>query len=625
MTEYILDIETNSLENYDKVWSLVLLNTKTEKLFVYRNLHENPLLVQEIQEKLNNATRIIGHNIFQFDYGVLSFLGLSVRPSNLCDTLVVARLLNYSLDGGHSLEAWGERFKFPKTGLNISFNYWSKELEERCIQDCRLTLKLYNYLKPYIEDTEWKRSIELEHKTAWYCRELHENGFGFDLEQAQKYKQELEEQTQDLLKKFSVIFPARPKFIREITPSVTKAGTLHAKDFKWLPEKDLRPFSEGASFSIFEWVDFNPLSPKQVVTRLNEAGWKPTEKTKGYIELERKRNRTKEEEERLKEYQIYGWKVCEENLETLPESAPEETKQLANFLLLRSRLGDVQEWCEIYNKTSRSIHGMFNGIGSWTHRKSHSKPNMANIPALVSRKGTKQPYGAEFRSLFRARPDKVLVGCDADGIQLRLFAHYCNDERLIQAIAHGNKEDGTDIHTLNKGILGTICNSRNSAKTYIYALLLGAGMAKQAQILQCTKREALDGLERILNFYPGWKDLKDNQIRKDGQRGFFVGLDGRKVMTPGTHYVLAGYLQNGESTVMKLACDIWHQELLSKNIPFWFVNDVHDEWQTETYPEYAEEVGKIQANAIVQAGLELNVVCPLAGSYVIGNNWKETH
>ncbi|MTV59284.1 hypothetical protein GM547_14685, partial [Streptococcus pneumoniae] len=73
---------------------------------------------------------------------------------------------------------------------------------------------------------------------------------------------------------------------------------------------------------------------------------------------------------------------------------------------------------------------------------------------------------------------RVLVGCDADGIQLRLFAHFTQDDKLIQSIVSGKKEEGTDIHSLNKQVLNTtysnreLCASREVAKTYIYAVLL---------------------------------------------------------------------------------------------------------------------------------------------------------
>jgi DNA polymerase I-like protein with 3'-5' exonuclease and polymerase domains len=56
-----------------------------------------------------------------------------------------------------------------------------------------------------------------------------------------------------------------------------------------------------------------------------------------------------------------------------------------------------------------------------------------------------------------------------------------------------------------------------------------------------------------------------------------------------------------------------------------FVANVHDEWQIECREDHADAVGKLGVAAIVQAGLELNLNCPLDGDYNVGNNWSETH
>ena len=365
---------------------------------------------------------------------------------------------------------------------------------------------------------------------------------------------------------------------------------------------------------------FNPNSPSQVVERLNEAGWRPTEKTKGHLAAEREND-----EEALRRYRVIGWRVCEENLETLPEDAPEAARKLAEYLLLSNRLSTLRQWQSVYKASTGRVHGVFNHIGSWTHRKSHQNPNMANVPALVNRKGKPQPYGPEFRSLFQAARGKVLVGTDADGIQLRIFAHLCNDRKLIEALINGKKEDKTDIHSLNKAILDTICNSREAAKTYIYALLLGAGFPKQAEILNCSFPEAQAGLKRILDFYPGWKALKEVQLKKEGEQGFIYGVDGRKIILPAPRLALAGHLQSGESIVMKMANELWDDVLTRMRIPYKQVNDVHDEWQTETEPQYADVVGRVQSDSIRVVGEMLKLNCPLAGSVKFGHNWKDTH
>lgn len=621
MKRVVLDLETEKLDDPEQIHVLVLRNIDdSSDISVFHDLHANSRSRLLFSGVLDNVSTLIGHNILGFDLRVLNRFQLA-PPAHIkiVDTLVVSRLLNYNQPGGHSLDAWGERFGVKKSHFN-DFSRYSRELEERCVIDTEINARLYKYLKGYIENPRWIKPIELEHKVITICNTLRDTGFSFNLPLAKEYLEVLSSKVNTLRDSFKKAFPPKSKLIKTISPVLTKAGTLHSKDFRWLESKDLTPFSAEAPFSLFEFEEFNPSSPKQIVERLNAAGWRPVNKTKGHILAERENDR-----EKLKEYAVYGWKVDEENLATLPEDAPEAARKLAEYLLLKSRHDDLVEWIGLYNPVSGRIHGTFHGIGSWTHRKSHQKPNMANIPALVNRQGKPQPWGPEFRSLWKASEGRVLVGCDAEGIQLRLFAHYCNDKKLIKAIENGKKEEKTDIHHLNLAVLDTICNSRDTAKTYIYALLLGAGTKKQAQILNCTPAQATEGLKRLLKFYPGWQELKDTRLRDDAKKGYFEGLDGRLVVVPDAHRILAGYLQNGESVVMKTANCIWRDALDELGVPYWQVNDVHDEWQTETLPEFAEQVGEIQAASITKVGKLFNLNCTLAGQYKIGSNWKETH
>lgn len=744
MKTVVLDCETNGLTDYDKCWVVVCRDVDTNEVATFRHIHEVEN-ARRLERFLSGYDRVVGHNLCLFDLIVLRHFGVKILCEPI-DTLIISRLLNYNQEGGHSLEAWGTRFGEPKDTFS-DFSQWSQELEDRCVKDTLLTTRLYNTFRKYLESPKWYKPIVLEHKVATLCNTLSTNGFTFDYNTSIKLLEELSLKVSTLRNTLSKAFPPQSVLIKEINPKATKSGALHAKDFKWLANKDLTPFSDSCPFSLFEWQEFNPNSPAQVVARLNAAGWKPTEKTKGHLEAERRNDA-----EALKKLKETGWKVSEGNLSTLPSEAPLEAwerechiqielseksiskiitpeirkrseltqegitkpiknitdqssfkeitelaqrkltewqlpkdsvalfveksshlwsitvtqqevfvdcsavfatdtwvslkntlslqerisllkaaRSLTEYLLLSSRLSDLEEWINLYNPKTGRIHGNFNGIGSWTHRKSHQRPNMANIPSLTNRSGKPQPYGAEFRSLWRASPGRVLVGCDAEGIQLRLFAHYCNDTKLIEAIINGKKEEGTDIHSLNKRILDTTCNSRELcrsrevAKTYIYALLLGAGKAKQAQILDCTKQEAQRGFDHLIGYYPGWEELRKGRLREDGERGYFEGLDGRLVIVPSAHHVLAGYLQNGESVVMKMASLLWNEELTKRGIPYKFVNDVHDEWQTETTPQHAEFVGQLQAWSIKKIGEELGLNCPLAGKYAIGKNWKETH
>jgi DNA polymerase I-like protein with 3'-5' exonuclease and polymerase domains len=345
-------------------------------------------------------------------------------------------------------------------------------------------------------------------------------------------------------------------------------------------------------------------------------------------------------EARLEDFTTYGWMTDEENLHTLPPDAPQAAQKLARFLILSNRVSTLTSWMEACDPNDTRIHGSFNHIGAWTQRMSHDRPNMGNVPKFDAKQPLKTPYSDRMRSLWQAGEGRYLVGVDAESIQLRVLAHYINDKQFTFSLTKGRKEDGTDPHSLNQKALGPICRSRDDAKTFIYAWLLGAGIAKVAAILGCTKEQAIEANENFLNFYPGLKLLRETIIPEDAARGYFQGFDGRYVRIWGSdidlrrHLALGGYLQNGESTVMKRAVQIWYPKLEREKVPFWWVNFVHDEWQTETIRdmEVAKYVATVQADAIRQVGADLGLNCPMAGSVLnahgklaIGDNWMETH
>jgi len=630
----VADIETEKLDTPEKIWCVVCKEVDSGETSIFRNLHNDP------SDFLRYASRVtcwIGHNFLGFDVFVLNRITNSgIELSHVIDTLVVSRLLDYSVSGGHSLEAIGERLGYPKNKFD-DFSQWSQELEDRCVTDVEITYKQFQQFKPYIFSPQWKDALRLEHDMAVICYDLHVNGFHFDKKSAETLHKQLDTRIVELYSELTEAFPPKTKLIREITPKATKHGTISLQDFRWLPDpKDLSVFKVDCPFSRFEYEPFNPGSTKQIVERLNEAGWRPTDKTKTHIEVERDLRRCRDFkqrkilEERLEYFKIYGWKVSEENLNTLPSDAPPSAKKLKEYLTLSSRKSTLEEWLELVGEDSK-IHGTFHNIGAWTQRMSHSKPNMANIPRVEHDEdekpllGYEGKFAVEMRSMFQADPGEVLVGVDAEGIQLRILAHYMNDPVFTHALVSGRKEDGSDAHTLNMKALGEHCKSRNVAKTFIYAWLLGAGTAKIAEILECGNNAARDAAENFLNAYPGLRTLKEEIIPRDAERGYFQGLDGRFVLCENEHLMLAGYLQAGEAVIMKWANRHWRRELDKLGIYYKQRNFVHDEWQTGTYEDVAEVVKQTQINSIVQAGLHFNLNCPLSGSGVIGRNWYETH
>ena len=571
----IVDIETNALKNPSVIHCVVAHNLDTGVTHKFVGEEVN----NEFPQFIKDAKKVIGHNFLSYDLDILRRLAGCVIPDSIVlDTLILSHLLHFGIDGGHSLEAWGARFRYEKVGKDVDFQVYSPTILERCKRDVEINTRLYKLLESKLNRPEFKDAIEVEHRIALVCKDMHASGFPFDGERARSLRQELSDRVKALDQEILEICPPKIKTVE----LKTKTKTLV--------------------------IPFNPNSHTQMVERLDEWGWQPTEKTESGK----------------------SFKVNEVNLATLPESAPPAAKKLVERTMLESRVRTLTTWLENYNEDTCCVHGQFHPIGTWTHRMAHREPNLGNVAAEKSIKYHTQrlrelaiDLGGKCRSLWRARDGYYLVGCDAESIQLRVFAHYINDPAFTKALISGKKEDGSDPHSLNAKILGC---SRDSAKTFIYAFLLGAGDAKLGEILSLDSRKGRERKQQFIEAYPGLERLREETIPKDARRGYFQGFDGRLVACSSEHLMLAGYLQNGEAVIMKHANVEWRTRLLRDAVPFWQRNFVHDEWQTETDTERnAHRVGRTQAEAIRLVGERFRLNCPMAGNYNIGKNWLDTH
>lgn len=646
----VFDIEANSLTKPTQIWVIVCKDIDTDEYHIFREITKNEEEKQRFLDFSKSVSLWIGHNILGYDFIVLDNLlntSFSVAVDSCIDTLICSKLIDYSRRLGHSIEAYGEEFGLEK----IKFNDWTKysqEMETYCVRDVDICHKVYLKYLRYLSNPDHIPSINLEHRFQQIVNDLHDNGFSFDSKHATSLLDIVQKELDKLDAQIKQEFQPKLKLVREVTPRITKHGTLNRADFRFEKTGDLSDYN-GGPFCRCEWVEFNPSSHKQIVDTLHVAGWQPIEKTQTYINTEREISRLKYKKNKepgvdkilqelytkLETLRKYGWKITENNLATLPDNAPSSAHILAKRILLESRRRTLTEWLGLVHPDTQRIHGKFYGIGAWTHRMAHQQPNTANIPTEA------KLYGHEMRALWRAPKNRLLVGVDAESIQLRIFAHYINDSEFTEALVRGKKHDKTDPHSVNQRVLGSICKSRQIAKRFIYALLLGAGIQKLAEILGCSTPEAQEALDRLMARYTGFAHLKQTVIPADAKRGYFIGLDGRKVQIPGDtigtrkHLCMSGYLQNGEAIIMKKSCILWHDMLKDIADQFKLVNFVHDEWQTEVTNniELALRVAQTQAESLRIVGEKLKLNCPLAGSYwnedlndyTIGTNWSYTH
>ena len=76
---------------------------------------------------------------------------------------------------------------------------------------------------------------------------------------------------------------------------------------------------------------------------------------------------------------------------------------------------------------------------------------------------------------------------------------------------------------------------------------------------------------------------------------------------------------------MKKALVLLDEEISKNNIDALPVANVHDEFQYQVKESQADKLGQLAVQSITNAGIDLNIRCPLTGEYKVGNNWKETH
>jgi DNA polymerase I-like protein with 3'-5' exonuclease and polymerase domains len=549
----LLDIETTL--DHSKIWCVVTKDLDTNEVKIWKEAND-------LSEYIKAASLIVAHNGIAFDFHLLKKLWkCQITLKRVEDTLVLSRLLNPSLEGGHSLNNLGKLLGVQKIEFN-DFNLETHTLDEMieyCVQDVEVLHKVYNYLQYELKRQDFStKSQELEHEVQTIIAQQERNGFKFNEQSAMQLLAEFKTRLDAITVEMQSIFP--PKVTTDRTHKTTG-----------------KPLSD-----IVE--DFNPGSRKQIAERLQEKGWKPSRFTeKGSVIID------------------------ETTLEGLDFP---EAKAIAEYLMLQKRIAQIESWIEAIGSDGR-VHGKVITNGAVTGRMTHHSPNMAQVP------NSSAIYGLECRDLWIVEKGCKLVGIDASGLELRMLAHYMNDNEYTNEVVSG------DIHTANQTAAGL--ETRNQAKTFIYAFLYGAGAAKIGSVVGGSAKEGQKLITNFLRNTPQLKRLRERVSEAFTARGVLLGLDRRKLLVRSEHSALNTLLQGAGAIAMKQALVFLHKDLTKQKIPFKLVANVHDEWQIEVPEKYAEQVGQSGVKAITDAGLEFKMNCPLTGEYKIGDTWKQTH
>ena len=191
-----------------------------------------------------------------------------------------------------------------------------------------------------------------------------------------------------------------------------------------------------------------------------------------------------------------------------------------------------------------------------------------------------------------------------------------NDEEFTNEIING------DIHAFNQKLAGL--ESIYQAKTFIYALIYGAGDRKLGSVVGGSAKEGTRLRQHFFDNKPTFKTLRDRAI-KASEKKWLKGLDGRRLLIRTQHAALNTLLQGGGAIVMKRALAMLHSLIKLQTLDAHFVANIHDEWQMEVREDIADFVGQLAVDCIPTAGNYYNLRCPMDGEYKVGNNWSETH
>lgn len=587
---YAIDIETDGLDA-TVIWVMCWENIRTKETGKCLGKEE---IAQFFEDTAGSI--YVGHNVLKFDAPTINRLaGTKLVVSKIVDTLILSTIYNPSIQGGHSLGAWGPRIGFEK----IDFNDWthlSEEMITYCHMDVKITAELFRKLTKVLKRIGFSElTCYIQHYITSILQRQHNNGFYFDGPRALAFYQQLRRREEDLQDEIRAVFPPERVLVRE-RPAFTKSGALTAlyqKDRdRYVVELDERT----GTYRAYEDVQFNIGSPKQRAEKLTMLGWEPEERTP-----------------------TGAPKVTEKSLvKFAEETGIPEVALITKWMSVNGRANMVNTWLENWNERTHCIHGKL--FTADTLRFRHQAPNTANIPAVRTTKEGEVLraeagfYTYEARDLWCARPGRVLVGTDAAGLELRMLAHYLNREDFTEQVVNG------DPHQFNADLVGI---TRPNAKTLIYAAMYGAGPPKIAATLKVPLKEGARirtmFLERL-----GIQGLME-ECQREQETGRVWLCDGAGVVCPSPHAALNYKLQGGGARVMALGSIILEKHIRRVGLDSLKVGDIHDEWQYDVHPDDAPEHARLSVQSIREAGEELNLNVPLDGSAKQGRTWAETH
>jgi len=598
------------------IWCICAMDIYTKKMYSF----VHPESFDKTSEGLlflGQAEEIIAHNQIDFDLEVFRKLYNWEYKGKITDTVVLSRMLNpdrravkgVGKSGPHSVAAWGQRLGRYKPD-HTDWTQFSSEMLHRCWEDTAIGFLVYEELMREASGWDWSRASWVEHEFARIVSAQAKRGWLFNMSAALVLLEWLDARMGELHLAILPILPLLAYPSGELKRPLLKSGAWTASVQKHM---------EGCTYINDDWIQFKhggqiynskfgiwgPFcridlrrpdlgSSTQCKSWLLSIGWVPTEW-----------NRSK------KTRQNTSPKLTEDSYESL---GGDTGKIIREWLQARHRHSLITGLIRNVRGDGR-ISTPSISLGTPTGRQTHSI--VVNIP------GETAYLGQQIRELFLATPGYLIVGGDSASCQARLLCHYMGNKEFTNAVITGNKELGTDLHTLNVALTG--CPNRRIAKNFFYGYIFGAKAKTAAATCGVSVKEMQGYMDNYAKRLPELQTLIKVLEAQFNKHGYLIASDGRKLYPRNKKDVLVTLLQGDEAISMKLAAVYVEEWARKEGIEYHQLIHVHDEIQSEVLPKDLERVDRLLSYAIVQAGVEMNLSIPLGSEIKSGDTWWSTH
>lgn len=606
----VCDIETNGLlDTVHTIWCIGAVDLDSDKEYLF-----TPDTIREGIELLESADRLYFHNM-RYDLEVFKKLYNIDWYHKTLDTVIMTKIETPFLrpikgyaPRPFSLKAFGARFKFPKGDYN-DWSGYTTEMGEYCLQDCRITKRIVTrlYERGYDFESDWNK---LEHRFAQLQQEAVNHGVWLDQDLMHKTLLEINTKMNNIQRSVD------KKLGYSYTPfeyNLKKDGTLPHYAIKKIAQIELEYPDEEVKVNynkdktkcqVMYPMKITLDTKKTLIEKLIEFGWKPVFYT------EPSKTHPKGQPQLVRDGEV------DPNLCNLGE----EYKEFADYFMLKHRNGLINGFKKLLRPDGK-VASDADTVGAVTGRVTHK--GIANFPAVRS------PYGEVIRSMFGVKPDsgRTMVGSDLAGIEARLLAHYMNDEDYTHEVLNG------DIHTKNQESAGL--PTRDSAKTFFYGFMYGAGDAKIGELVGGGAKQGKKIKNQFLESLPSLKDLIEYK-QKEALKGYVSVLGDRPVkITKSKDYAgvqrydvrkaLNSLLQGSGATYFKKWAVIIDEKVKELGLDAKIMILYHDEVQIDCKTEDVDTLKQVLKEAVVEADKYFKVNCKNDIDTKTGVNWFDTH